>query len=353
MTQGTKNETPGDITVTTIQDVAREAGVSISTVSYALSGKRTISENTRKRVEEAAQRLNYFPRAAARALAARHNEIIAVTTPVHSDTDRSAHMAFTMKVATEARKHNYDTLLLVQDDAVEGMRRAAETALVDGIVALDVDADDERTGLARTMKIPVVFVGLPSDTSGLTCVDLDFDQAIRVAIDRLIAAGHRTIGLISHNEELLKRGANFPLRIEHAFRQRCAETHIASAVINPRSPDAHDAVNQLLTTLPNTTGIILSSSHSVGASLLPALAARGLSVPHDISVIEAGTTPDASTSPLPFDSLPLDPNQTCPVALDLLVDLIEHQRKPGDIILVPPRYEDRHSVAPATDRHTI
>lgn len=111
-------------------------------------------------------------------------------------------------------------------------------------------------------------------------------------------------------------------------------------------------MESLLEALPNVTGIILSSSHSIGASLLAALGEHGLTVPSDVSVIEAGTTPDASATPLPFDSLPLDPGQTCPVAVDILVDLIDHRRVPGDVILLPPQYESRGSVAPAPDRRT-
>lgn len=100
-------------------------------------GKRTISDETRTRVLAAAERLGYMPKAAARALAGKRSHVIAVTTPLHADTDHSAHMAFAMAVTTAARDHDFDTLLLVQDDALEGMRRTAATRLADGIVVLD------------------------------------------------------------------------------------------------------------------------------------------------------------------------------------------------------------------------
>ncbi|HMO10646.1 MAG TPA: LacI family DNA-binding transcriptional regulator, partial [Actinotalea sp.] len=159
----------GTVHMATIGDVAKEAGVSISTVSYALSGKRAITEETRVKVLDAARRLGYAPQAAARALAARRSDLLAVTTPLHADTDHSAHMAFAMAVTRAARARDYDTVLLVHDDALEGMRRSAATSLADGIVVLDVAADDARAELARTLDCPVVFIGLPSDTAGLTC----------------------------------------------------------------------------------------------------------------------------------------------------------------------------------------
>lgn len=331
----------------TIEDVAREAGVSISTVSYALSGKRSITEETRRRVLDAARRLGYAPQAAARALAARRSQIIAVTTPLHPDTDQTAHMAFAMAVTTAARDRDYDTLLLVQDDALEGMRRSAATSLADGIVVLDVDAHDERADLARRLDTPVVFIGLPADTSGLTCVDLDFRAATELAVDALHGQGHRSICLISHPRETLERESNYPLRIEEAFERRAAELGIEHVVVHPEAPDAPAVVDELFERLPSTTGIVLSTLAGIGTSLASALRARSLSVPRDVSVVVTGMTPEPGRPPLPFDALPLDPALTCPVAVDTLVSIIEGASPAGGVTLVPPVYLSRGSVAPA------
>lgn len=99
------------------------------------------------------------PRASARALAANRSEIIAVTAPLHKDTDPAAHMVFAMEVTIAARQHDYDTLSLVHDDALEGMKRSASTALTDGIIVLDVVPHDDRANLARKLSYPTVFIG--------------------------------------------------------------------------------------------------------------------------------------------------------------------------------------------------
>ncbi|MDO8119822.1 LacI family DNA-binding transcriptional regulator [Isoptericola sp. b490] len=335
----------------TIADVAREAGVSISTVSYALSGKRSITEDTRVRVLAAAARLGYAPKAAARALAARRSQIIAVTTPLHPDTDHSAHMAFAMAVTTAARDHDYDTLLLVQDDALEGMRRSAATSLADGIVVLDVAAHDERADLARSLGCPVVFIGLPADTGGLTCVDLDFRAAAHEAVDTLHAAGHRTVGLVSQPVDVIAREANYPLRIEQAFAERADELGLTHALVRPDLDAPHAVLDDLLRLLPEVTAIVLSTPTSVAVALTESLSRRGLRVPDDLSVVTVGMTADPSRPPLPFDSLPLDPALTCPVAVDTLVGLIEGATSPGGVTLVPPTHVSRGSVAPAPVPH--
>lgn len=331
----------------TIEDVAREAGVSISTVSYALSGKRRISEDTKRRVEAAAAKLHYAPRASARALAANRSEIIAVTAPRHADTDPTAHMAFAMEVTIAARAHDFDTLLLVQDDAVDGMRRSAASALADGIIVLDVAAHDERATLARGIACPVVFIGVPDDTDGLVCVDLDFEHAIRHSIDALVEQGHRHIALIGHTAETIAREPNYPLRVEREFARYTALRGIDTVILNPHTDAAADVLETLLAEHPLTTGIVLSTSNPVAVSLPAALAERGLSVPSDMSVIAAGMTPVLSRTPLPFDALPLDPALTCPVAVDILVGLIEGVAPASPVTLVAPAYQSLGTVAPA------
>ena len=109
----------------TIEDVAREAGVSISTVSYALSGKRAISATTRKRVQDAATKLNYLPHASARMLAANRSHIFAVTAPLHPDTDHSAHMAFAMAVTTAGTTSTQIALLRMAVSRTSVVKRVA------------------------------------------------------------------------------------------------------------------------------------------------------------------------------------------------------------------------------------
>lgn len=331
----------------TIEDVARVAGVSISTVSYALSGKRRISSDTKRRVEDAAAQLHYAPRASARALAANRSEIIAVTAPRHADTDPTAHMAFAMEVTIAARTHDYDTLLLVQDDALSGMKRSADSALADGIIVLDVAAHDERAELARRITCPTVFIGVPENTDGLVCVDLDFESSIRQSIDVLVEAGHTRIALIGHTQETLAREPNYPLRVQREFTRYAAARGVASVIVSPPTDDAADALEVLFAEQPGTTGIVLSTANPVATSLTSALTDRGLAVPADVSVVAAGMTPVLSRTPLPFDALPLDPALTCPVAVDILVGLIDGTRPAAALTLVTPVYQSRGTVAPA------
>lgn len=339
--------------MTTIDDVAKAAGVSISTVSYALSGKRSITAATRDRVLAAAAELGYLPHASARMLAANHSNILAVTAPLHADTDQAAHMTFALEVTKAARDLDYDTLLLVHDDALEGMRRTAATSLADGIIVLDVDAHDERAELARTFAHPTVFIGIPANTDGLLCVDLDFEAAARMAVDRLVAAGHRSIGLVSAERRTLEREQNFPLRFLKAFEDRCREVGVDSAVAHPTAHTAQEPIDELLRVLPDMTGVVLNTSSDIARTVTRALGEHGLSAPEDVSVIAAGVPFSTARFVVPFDMIPIDAHASCSTAVALLVAAVERGFVEPQTVLIDPEYVDYGSVrsrTPAPDR---
>jgi len=111
--------------VVTIDDVARAAGVSTSTVSYALSGRRPISAATRERVAAAIAELGYHPHAGARSLASSRSSVLALVAPLRSDVNVPVIMEFVTAVVTAAREHSYDVLLLTKDEGTAGLQRVA------------------------------------------------------------------------------------------------------------------------------------------------------------------------------------------------------------------------------------
>ncbi len=338
--------------MTTIHDVARVAGVSISTVSYALSGKRSVSTATRQRIDEAVRQLDYRPNAGARMLAGRRTHILAVTEPVRADTYAPAHMAFVLAVATAARTYDYDVLLLTQEEATGGLRRVTSSRLVDGIIVLDVLAEDDRADLVRTLDIPAVLVGVPRDTDGLVCVDLDFEAVGRAAVDRLADAGHRTVGMLGHPAAVYDAGSNFPPRLLAGFLARARERGLEARVAKPeRGPgDVGSAVDALLGPDADLTGLVMHAEERVQAQALESLAARGLSVPGDVSVISAASTFDTTRFAPPLDAIPLVAEETCGRAVELALAQLSDVVTPR-VELVPPHYVDHGSVALARAPH--
>ena len=331
-----------------IHEVAKAAGVSISTVSYALSGKRTISAETRQRIERAVRELDYRPNAGARMLAGRRTNIFALTEPFRFDTYAPAHMAFVLATSIAARRYDYDVLLLTEEEASAGMRRVATSGLCDAILVLDVAPEDERVDLARQLGIPSVFVGVPNDDDGLICVDLDFEAAAGLAVDRLADAGHRSIGLVGHPPSSYLR-SNFPPRVRAGFERRARERGLDPAVELPepgagRGISVRAAVGALLDR--GVTGLVLHCDDAAHQAVLDEIAARDLAIPADVAVISVGSTFDTTAMHPPLDVVPLVPQASCDRAVDLAMQLLSEVAPSPGVYLIAPEYRAHGSVAP-------
>jgi len=331
--------------VASIHDVARLAGVSISTVSYALSGKRSIAESTRIRVNEAVEALGYRAHAGARMLAGDRTNIFALTAPLHAETYAPAHMAFVLSVVRAAREHDYDVLLLTQDEGAGGLRRVVTSRLVDGVIVLDVSDEDERIDLLRTLDIPATLVGVPRDAEGLVCVDMDFEAAAALSVEHLVAAGHRSIGLIGHPHAIYDRGSNFPRRFRDAFLDSAAErgVDVAFEMADRDGPSVRAALDGLTAALPGMTGLVMHTDESVQTTALGILKDRGIVVPRDLSVLSACSSFSTEHFEPPLDTIPLVPDDACFPAVALAIRQLDGSVEPH-VELVPPRYIERGSI---------
>src|SRR3954463_11901217 len=203
--------------MSTINDVARAAGVSPSTVSYVLSGRRPISAQTRARVQAAINELGFHPHAGARALASSKTNVLALVVPLRVDVNVPVIMQFATAVVTAARAHNHDVLLLTKDEGTAGLERVANSTMVDALIVMDVERDDVRIPALRRLKQPSVLIGLPTDPAGIVCVDLDFAAAAHEALRHLAWHGHRRIALVGPSPAVYRRGTSYADRFLTGF----------------------------------------------------------------------------------------------------------------------------------------
>lgn len=331
-----------------ITEVAEAAGVSISTVSYALSGKRPVAPDTRRRIEDAVRRLGYSPNAGARMLAGRRTQIFALTEPLRADSHAPTHMSFVLATTVAARRHDYDILLLTDEQASAGMRRVASSGLVDAILVLDVGPDDERVPLARAIDTPTVFIGVPDDREGLVCVDLDFEAAAALTVDRLVDAGHETLGLIGQPAVAYEK-SNFPPRLRRSFEERAAARG-ARALFRPSGDRSTSvaatraAVGDLLDA--GATAFAVHAADDVHTAVLAEIAERGLDLPADVSVVSVAASFDTAQLPVALDVIPLIPEASCDLAVELALQSLTSDPPAAGLHLLAPTYVDRGSIAP-------
>src|SRR5690606_404527 len=245
-----------------------------------------------------------------------------------------------------ARRHGYDILLLTDEDASQGMRRVEASGLVDGIIVLDVAPDDERVALARSIRTPSVFVGVPRDADGLMCVDLDFEAAAATAVDRLAEAGHRKIAMLGYPAAHYET-TNYAPRVRRGFRDRARELGL-DAVFRPLSETqfaAEDAYRLTLEFLDDgVTGVVLNSEERSYKAVRDAVSARGMDVPRDVSLVSVGAIFDTSGYHRAIDSIPLIPERSCDLALQELVDAVERGHFEPGVRLVSPEYRSHGSI---------
>ncbi|MCP2245969.1 LacI family DNA-binding transcriptional regulator [Lentzea aerocolonigenes] len=270
----------------TIADVARHAGVSSSTVSYVLSGKRAISEETRQRVQSSVRELGYHPNAGARALAARRSHIVALMVPLRTDVYVPVMMEIAISVTMAARQHGYDVLLITNDEGPDGVRRIAGSGLADGLIMMDVELDDERIPVLRSLGTQAALIGLADDARGLSCVDHDFATAGALCADHLADLGHREVAFIGYGSGVYHRHAGYAERTLTGFRGRAEQRGLRFLHRSCEGTYESTAgtLARILADRPGTTGFVVQNEGAIGP-LLTLLRTSGRTVPEDVSVI--------------------------------------------------------------------
>ena len=297
--------------MTTIDDVARAAGVSVSTVSYALSGKRPISASTRERIERAVRDLDYRPHAGARALASQRTNVLALMAPLRVDVNVGVIMQFVTGVVTRAQTYQHDVLLLTQDDHA-GVERVAAGSMVDAVIMMDVEADDPRLPILRRQRQPAVLIGLPRDTAGFSCVDLDFESVgphRRRPPRRASGTGRSRSS--AHRRPCSTGTPPTPRAWCAGFREetaRLGRRRRCSSRASPRTPARSPRVDRVLDRLPGVTGLVVHNEVALPA-VLAALRERGdrraarhlrgrrLPAPTSRSVSRSSSRPSTSRRP--------------------------------------------------------
>ena len=328
----------------TIDDVARKAGVSTSTVSYVLSGKRPISGPTRARVEQAIAELAYRPHAGARALASNQTNVIALVAPLRVDVNVNVIMHFVAGVVTSARTFDHDVLLLTQEDAA-GLDRVTSGSMVDALVVMDIEADDPRIPTLARLRQPTILIGLPLQPRGLSCVDLDFEAAGRLAVSYLHDLGHRQIGLVGSPALVLERHTTYADRLLRGFRSEAAERGLSAVAIPCESSreGAVEAVDALLDRAPGLTAVVVHNEVAL-PHLVAALAARGLPTPEAVSVLAVCPTDIALGQPVPLTSIDVPGAAIGQAAVEMVINRLAAER-PAETRLLSPVVVERGSTA--------
>lgn len=181
----------------TIYDVAREAGVSMATVSRVVNGNQNVKPATRKKVLDTIESLGYRPNAVARGLASKKTTTIGVVIP---DISSSFFAEVVRGIEDIAAMYHYNIILSNSDNNVEKELSLINTLFekqVDGLLFMGGEVTKEHSNIFKTSPVPVVLAATKDSNNLFPSVDIDHAQASEDAVNAFIEAGHKRIALIS------------------------------------------------------------------------------------------------------------------------------------------------------------
>jgi DNA-binding LacI/PurR family transcriptional regulator len=266
--------------------------VAPSTVSYVLSGSRKISEETRRAVQAAIEELGYHPRASARTLRSARTRVLALAVPRVPGEYRAIDGRFAVDVTDAARGHDYDVLLITDEDGVGGLRRVARSGLADAAVLMAVEERDPRIEVLHELGFPAALLGHDGH-AGLPWTDLDWEAAVALALRETAAAGHRRIVFLSSAEHEIAARRGYALQGLDGARRAARETGAEVRLVSShRDPDVlARRLREALTTDPAPTALVVQ--HLILLPyLLDAVASAGRRIPEDLCVVLVGSLPD-------------------------------------------------------------
>lgn len=309
-----------------IKDVAALAGVSISTVSYVMTGKRPIGANTRRRVLQAARELGYLAKNGGPAPLSGETHFVALSSPVHDFTSYTNYCAYFLNFLKAARQLGYETLLLTEETGDEQLRSIIDTGMVDGVALMDVTMNDPRIELAQFSSIPLISIGHPMNEINVPCIDTDFIEMGEMIVQTLCCNGHRRILFAGGKEIDYERngGANYLIRLRASMHAAAArhKIHIDEEFTDEDDFDAAENLLERFISSENTA-IVTQGGPLFLNNLVAAARQRGMKIPQDLSLISAGTYTDSIGKRLRIDEFPLMPAELCQLGMSMLVRLMD------------------------------
>ena len=274
----------------TTSDVARLAGVSRTTVSFVLNRVQGvhITEETRQRVLEAAQTLNYYPDATARRMVSGRTQTIGLVLRQNPEQVYADHFlpGVLNGVSQTAAENGYHTIFLPipLDSKISAYTHLLNERHVDGIILSGPRSDDKELLAMINEGAPVVLQGqLPG--YDIPSVDVDNVGGARMAAKHLLRLGHRRVALIT-NADLSYTASQDRLA---GYRQALEEADLPFDPALVRYGDftpasGFRAMNDLLECAPNFTAAFIASD-TIAMGAIQAVRQQGLRIPGDLALV--------------------------------------------------------------------
>ena len=273
----------------TMRDVARQAGVSVATVSRAFNESTAVRDRTRERILEAAARMRYVPNATARSLTTTATESVGVLLPnLYGDFFSE----LIRGVEGAVRERGYHTLLSSVHDGPAELTAAlrALAGRVDGLVVMSPDLGAEALEANLPSGLPVVLVG--TAVPGYPSVVVDNEAGAEAVVRHLAGLGHRRVALIggpAGNADAQARRAAY----RRAVREGGLDADAALEIAGDFTESSGYAAAQRLVEGARPTAVF-AANDAMAVGALRAFREGGLDVPGDVALVGFDDVPVAA-----------------------------------------------------------
>ncbi len=326
----------------TIYDVAKHAGVSITTVSRMLNAPDKVNSKTRERVLAAIDQLSFVPKAEARARAMQHTGRIGVISPFFTAPSFIQRLR---GVAATLSPENYELVIYTVDsnDHFQGYLSSLPlTGNLDGLIILSLPVDDAQVRRLIDHGLPTVLIEYPHPK--LNCVEIDDVEGGYMATTYLLGKGHRRIAFLGDTD--LPEYSIHPVSLRlRGFRRALKKARIKLPEVfvrlAPYSQEQTRKVAKELLNLPEPPTAIFAATDFQALGVLKAARELGFKVPDQLAVLGFDDLDIAEYFDLTTISQHLD--ESGRLAVELLLAQIESPSRPARHVKLPLTLVERQT----------
>ena len=328
-----------------IKDVAHEAGVSTATVSHVINDTKYVTDETRQKVQDAIQKLNFYPNAHARTLASGRSNIIGLLV---SDISNPFFPELVKSIEAAAFEHGYNLMLFNTNydakRAADYVRRLIELKVA-GVALMTAELEPALIDELANKQVRTVFNDIGIVGENMSNIVLDYSAGIEEAVRHLVSLGHEKIAHIAGSSRIRSGVIRREAFVDAMKRYLPNEKKLLIVEGDFRIESGRMAATEILESKKLPTAVVVAND-MMALGAMQEFKAAGLKIPQDISIVGFDDIAFASLSEPPLTTVCSPRVEIGRRAIEALITTIKTPNQQGVEIRIPTYLITRKSTAP-------